>query len=114
MKLLNFDFDKEYDNYKELFENNPEMYIDDTGWDKAIMLFGKYKGMWIKDVREQDPRYFQYMQRVILNKPMSSNPRTHSSYIKTLKAMFYVEKYFQIERWEREYERRKKSATCCY
>lgn len=112
MKLLNFD--KEYENYKELFEDNPEMYTDDTGWDKAVMLFGKYKGMLIKDVREYDPRYFQYMKGVMLNEHVSSSLLTYNSYIKTLKAMFSVERYYQIERWEKEYERRKKSATYCY
>ena len=96
-----------------MFENNPELSIDigDEGVDiqKERMPFGKYQGMTFIDLINYDRSYFDYMRNKMLSEPVSSSLNTYYQRIKMIRVMFSVERYFIIERYGEEYERRKRN-----
>lgn len=107
----------QYRSYKELFDSNPELYVsieaDDMGVDilKERMPFGKYKGMLFIDLIQYDRSYFDYMKNQIFNEHISSGLSTYNQRVKMLRVMISVERYYIIERYGEDYERRKCSAA---
>ena len=115
MKVLNYV--SEHKTYKDVFEANPELYVDiDVDGINFLlerMPFGKYKDMLFIDLIKHDKGYFNYIKNQIFNEKVSSSLRTYEQRIKMLRVMFSVERYYSIERWEQEYERRKRTAAYC-
>lgn len=112
MKALNYS--KQYGSYKEMFDDNPELYvsIESEGVDilKERMPFGKYCGMTFLDLIAYDKSYFHHIRDLILREPVSTSLGTYSQRVKMIRVMFSVERYYTIERLGEDYERRKRDA----
>lgn len=115
MKALNYsDFMwRQKKSYQEIFDENPELYIEPDEWDiqKERMPFGKYTGMTFHDLFSYDYEYFQYMKTQILNEKASDNLNTYNQRLKMLRIMFAVERNNKLEKVGEEYERRKRQSA---
>lgn len=108
MKQLNYEGNKQK-TYKELFENNPELYTQ-LNEDEALSVdiqFGKYSGMLIRDLIVCDPGYFNYIKTSLLGNKLSYNLHTYYQRIKLIQSMYTIERVNKLERWSTVYERRK-------